>query len=290
MAVAENRTQERGVADAAVGDVGERLHHGVALRRRRGTRLLRRYRSVLLSVGLIIVVLAAWQASADLNWVDPTFTSSPWAIAVAAYHFIPSSEGLKDMRVSGEELAIGFLMAIGAGVVFGLLMGWYRYIEEATGLALNIFYSIPIIALAPVLIVWFGIGMASKVAVVFIAALFPITINTLTGVKNVDRTLLDVARSFNAKNLQIWGTVVLPASVPSIMTGLRLGMVGALVGVVVGEFIAATAGIGYLVTVAANNFNTTLVFVGILIIAVAAVILTTILKAIERHFSSWRVE
>jgi NitT/TauT family transport system permease protein len=259
--------------------VGQKLRHGV-----------RRYRPVLLSLSLLVLVIGAWQLSGQFRWINPVYTSTPWAIVVAAYHFLPSAEGLNDLKVSGEEVGIGLALAIVVGVIFGLLMGWYRYLEEATGLVINIFYSIPLIALAPLLVMWFGIGIMSKIVIVFLSALFPILISTLLGVKNVDKVLLDVARSFNAGRLQIWRTVLLPASVPSVITGVRLGMVGALVGVVVGEFIAATAGIGFLITVAANNFNTTLMFVGVLVIAISAVILTTLLRAVERRFSSWRVE
>jgi NitT/TauT family transport system permease protein len=249
----------------------------------------RRWRSPLLSTAFVLVVLALWQLAAQLKWVNPLYTSSPKAVLISAYHFIPSSEGLTDMGVSGEEFVIGLALAIVVGVGLGLLMGWYVLIEETLNLALNIFYSLPLVALAPIIVLWFGIGIASKVAVVFVASLFPILVSTLTGVKSVDRTLLNVARSCNATQPQIWRTILLPGAVPSIITGIRLGMATALVGVVVGEFIASEAGIGYLVSQAANNFNIDLLFVGLLILAVVSVILTVILKAVERHFSKWRM-
>jgi ABC-type nitrate/sulfonate/bicarbonate transport system permease component len=250
---------------------------------------LRRARSPLLSVGFVLLVLAMWQLSAALRWVNPLYSSSPKEVIVRAYHFLPSSEGLNDMKVSAEEFAVGIACSIVVGVVVGLLMGWYTVLEETLGLALNIFYSLPLVALAPIVVLWFGIGLISKIVVVFVASLFPILVSTLSGVKNVDRTLVNVARSYNASRLDLWRTILLPAAVPSVITGIRLGMATGLIGVVVGEFISAQAGIGFLISQAANNFNTDLMFVGLLILAVVSVILTFGLRAVERRFNRWRV-
>ena len=249
---------------------------------------LRRYRPTLLSTGAIVLVLLAWQVSSDLRWVDPLTSSSPKQIGIAAWHFIPSREGLNDMKVSGEELLIGLCLATVVGIGMGLLMGWYGIIEETLGLGLSIFYSLPLIALAPVIVLWFGIGISSKVVVVFIAALFPILVSTMSGVKGVDPTLVNVARTYNAGERQLWLTVLLPGAVPSIITGIRLGMANALIGVVVGEFIASSAGVGFLISQAANNFNVELLFVGLLILGVVSVILNVLLRRIERRFSKWR--
>ncbi len=251
--------------------------------------MLRRLRSPILSVGFVILVLAAWQLSSSLHWVNPLYSSSPSQVITSAWHFLPSSEGLNDMKISGEEFVIGLVCSIVVGVVVGLLMGWYVLIEETLGLALNIFYSLPLVALAPIIVLWFGIGILSKVVVVFVASLFPILISTLTGVKNVDRTLINLARSYNASRMEIWRTILLPAAVPSIVTGIRLGMATGLIGVIVGEFISAEAGVGFLISQAANNFNTDLLFVGLLVLAVVSVVLTFALRAVERHFNRWKV-
>lgn len=249
---------------------------------------VRRLRAPILAVGLVVIVLAAWQLSVSLGWVNRIYTSEPSTIAVAAWHFIPSSVGLQDMATSGEELVIGFGLSIVVGVVLGLLMGRYVLLEEATSLGLNIFYSLPLLALAPILVLWFGIGIESKIVVVFLASLFPILVSTLTGVKNVDSSLKDMARSYRANDIQMWLTVLLPASLPSILSGIRIGMAGALVGVVVGEFISSSSGIGFLISQSANNFNITDMFVGLLILAVISLILTVILRRLDSHFSKWR--
>jgi NitT/TauT family transport system permease protein len=247
-----------------------------------------RLRAPVLAVGLVVIVIAAWQLSVSLGWVNRIYTSEPSTIAVAAWHFLPSSAGLQDMATSGEELVIGFGLSIIVGVALGLLMGRYVLLEEATSLGLNIFYSLPLLALAPILVLWFGIGIESKVVVVFLASLFPILVSTLTGVKNVDSSLKDMARSYRANDLQMWLTVLLPASLPSILSGIRIGMAGALVGVVVGEFISSSSGIGFLISQSANNFNITDMFVGLLILAVVSLILTVILRRLDSHFSKWR--
>lgn len=249
---------------------------------------LRRLRAATLAVGLVVIIVAAWQLSVSLGWVNRIYTSEPSTIAVAAWHFIPSSAGLQDMATSGEELVIGFGLSIVVGVVLGLLMGRYVLLEEATSLGLNIFYSLPLLALAPILVLWFGIGIESKIVVVFLASLFPILVSTLTGVKNVDSSLKDMARSYRANDIQMWLTVLLPASLPSILSGIRIGMAGALVGVVVGEFISSSSGIGFLISQSANNFNITDMFVGLLILAVVSLILTVILRRLDSHFSKWR--
>ncbi|HVQ92416.1 MAG TPA: ABC transporter permease [Mycobacteriales bacterium] len=252
-------------------------------------RRLRQARSPLLSVGFVLLVIAAWQLAATLNWVNPLYSSSPKQVVVSAYHFLPSAEGRNDMKVSAQEYGVGIACSIVVGVVLGLLMGWYSVLEETLGLALNIFYSLPLVALAPLIVLWFGIGLISKMVVVFVASLFPILVSTLSGVKNVDRTLVNVARSYNASRLNMWRTILLPAAVPSVITGIRLGMATGLIGVVVGEFISAQAGIGFLISQAANNFNTDLMFVGLLFLAVVSVILTFGLRAVERRFNRWKV-
>lgn len=259
-----------------------------ARRHRRWRSLALRSRATVLPVLLVVAVLGAWQLSAEFNWINPLYTSSPWAIIVDAYHLLPSSEGRTDMATSGEEFAIGLALSMVAGIVLGLLLGWYKWLEETTSLALNMFYSMPLIALGPVFVLWFGIGLESKVAIVFLSSLFPQMISTMSGVKQVDRSLLDVSRSYGATRLQLWRTVVLPAAVPSIVTGIRLGMVAALIGTVVGEFIASSAGLGYLIATAGSNFDITDMFVGLLVIVVVAALLSGVLRTVERRLANWR--
>ena len=153
---------------------------------------------------------------------------------------------------------------------------------------MNFFYSTPRIVLLPLFIIWFGIDMPSKIAVIFLGALFPIIINTMAGVRNTEAALLRVARSFGASDALIFRRVVLPGSVPFILTGFRLGVGHALVGVVVGELVAARHGVGQLIWIAAETFQIPKAFAGVLIIAGTGMLLTTLIQRIENRFQSWR--
>ena len=143
-------------------------------------------------------------------------------------------------------------------------------------------------ALLPIIIIWFGIGVWSKVVVVFLGAVIPMLLNTLSGVKTTEERFLKVARSFGASELKIFWSIVVPGTVPFIFTGLKYATGRALLGVVVGELYAATAGIGYLIAVAGATFQTDKVFVGILIITTTGILVVELLNRLERRFEEWR--
>ena len=167
-------------------------------------------------------------------------------------------------------------------------MGWYKRVGYAVDPFVAFFYSTPRIVLVPLLIIWFGIGIWSKIAVVFLGAVFPMIVSTMSGVRNVDASLLKAARSFGATDMQLFRTVVLPGSVPFVLTGLRLGIGHALTGVVVGELVAAQAGIGLMMATAGSTFQTSKVFAGMFIIAGSGIALTILLQKIEQRFQSWK--
>jgi len=167
-------------------------------------------------------------------------------------------------------------------------MGWYRRFNAVLDPFVSALYATPRIALLPLLMIWFGIGFASKMAIVFLGAVFPIVVNTITGVRTLDADFVKVARSFGGNDRQLFVTVALPSSVPLLLSGLRLGLGHALIGIVVGEMYGATSGIGYLITVSGARFQTDKVMVGIIIIALAGILLTGLLRAIERRFERWR--
>jgi NitT/TauT family transport system permease protein len=182
----------------------------------------------------------------------------------------------------------GFGLSILFGLPLGMLMGWYRRLNQALDPFVTFFYTIPRIALTPLLIIWFGIGINSKIAVVFLGAIFAILINTAAGVRNLDPALIKAARSFGASDAQLFRTIVLPGSVPFILTGFRLGLGHALTGVVVGELIAAQAGVGLMIATAGATFQTSKVFAGLVIIASAGMILTLTIARLEKRFQSWK--
>jgi NitT/TauT family transport system permease protein len=155
---------------------------------------------------------------------------------------------------------------------------------------LTALYSTPRVALVPLVLIWFGIGMWSKVFIVFINAFFPVLINTIGGVRAIDADLLRAARAFCASDWQIFTTVVIPGSVPFILTGVRQAVALGLIGVVVGEMFGGSEGIGYMVNYGGQTFQTDTVFLGVTIIAFAGIVLTTLAEQLEKRFSRWRPE
>ena len=248
----------------------------------------RRNENWLLGTLSMLAFLAVWEIVVRGGAVNPLFTSSPSRIVVAAIEMFADQSFYGHLEVSAEEFFSGFALAIVIGVPLGLLMGWYSRVNAILEPFVSALYATPRIALLPLLIIWFGIGVASKVAIVFLGAIFPILVNTITGVRTIEADFVKVARSFGSNDRQLFLTVALPSSVPMLLTGLRLGLAHALVGIVVGEMYGAQHGIGFLIAVAGARFQTDKVMVGIIIIAGAGMALTQVLKMIEARFDVWR--
>lgn len=250
--------------------------------------LYQTYERPLLGTIGVVAFLLFWEWAGTSGFANPLFTSAPSRIVKAFISLSASGELGNDVLVSGQEFVYGFVGAIVIGIPLGILMGWYRPVEAVLDPFVNFFYATPRIALLPVMTIWLGIGMNSKVAIVFLGAVFAILINTIVGVQNLDHSLLRAARSFGANDMQIFGTIAIPGTVPFLLTGIRLGLGHALVGIVAGELYAAQAGVGYLIAVAGNTFQMDKVFAGVVLIAVAGMIMTEGLKRIENHYQSWK--
>ncbi|MCY9666801.1 ABC transporter permease [Paenibacillus alginolyticus] len=244
-------------------------------------------RGILGALG-ILIVLAAWEIIGRSGVVDPIFTSSPLQIWYAGIDYFSSGSGWIDLKVSGLEFLSGFILAILVGIPVGIVMGWYRKIEALFDPIVNFLYSAPRIALMPLFIIWFGIDMSSKVAIIFLGAVFPIIINMIVGIRTIDPILLNVARSYKAKDYQIFRTIVLPSALPAVISGIRLGLGHALIGIVVGEMVASTSGIGYMMNQAGASYQTDLVFLGLILIAGCGVVFTELIRRLERRFDNWR--
>jgi ABC-type nitrate/sulfonate/bicarbonate transport system permease component len=247
-----------------------------------------RHEHALIGTLAVAVFLAVWEAAVRLGWISPLFTSSPSRILSAAVQMFADGSILYDLQVSGFEFAVGYGLAVLVGIPLGILMGWYRRFNSVLDPFVSALYATPRIALLPLLMIWFGIGFASKIAIVFLGAVFPILVNTITGVRTIDADFVKVARSFGCNDRQLFVTVALPSSVPLLLSGLRLGLGHALIGIVVGEMYGATHGIGFLIAVSGARFQTDKVMVGIIIIALAGILMTELLRAIERRFERWR--
>lgn len=249
---------------------------------------LARYEGLLIGAGAVLVFVTVWQLVAWRRLMTELFLPGPSDIVVAFQAYIAKGGIWNDLWVSGQELVLGFLLAILVGLPLGMAMGWYKRIAFALDPFVTFFNAIPRVSLTPLFIIWFGIGINSKLAVVFLGAVFAIIINAAVGVRNLDPALVRAARSFGANDLQLFRTVVLPGCVPYILAGFRLGLAHALTGVVVAELIAAQAGIGLMMATAGATFQTSKVFVGLVIIAVTGVLITNVFARIERRFQSWK--
>ena len=253
------------------------------------TEFLRRTQRVWLGVIGALVVLGAWQLCSDLNVVNPAFSSSPIQIAQAfGDYFSPIGGGWYALKISAIEFALGFMLSLVVGLPVGFAMGWFRWFDYLVDPLVNFGYAAPRIALVPLLVIWFGIGTPSKVAVVFLSSVFPIIINTASGVRIADASLIQVARSFKASQLQLFRTVIIPGAVPSIVTGIRLGIGQGLIGMVVGELLSSTAGLGYTIETAGNNLQSPTMFVAVFLVSGIGVVLTQSIRVVERRLDRWR--
>ena len=241
-----------------------------------------------LGFAAVIGFLIFWEVSVAIGWANPLFTSSPSRIVAAGYEMFADGSIFPDLAVSGDEFALGYGLAVIIGVPLGILMGWYSRLNAVLDPFVNALYATPRIALMPLIIIWFGIDLSAKIAIIFLSTVFPILVNTMTGVRTMERDFVKVARSFGASDRQLFLTVALPSSVPNLLTGLRLGLGHALIGIVVGEMYGASAGIGYMMQAAGATFQTDKVMVGIVIIACVGMALTQVLKMIEARFDAWR--
>ena len=220
--------------------------------------------------------------------VNPMFMSSPSYIWKAAVDLFSSGEIWNDLRVSSIEFAGGYLLSVAVAIPLGILIGWNKKASAVFDPFVNAMNATPRVALLPLVIIWLGIGIMSKVGIIFLGAVVPIIVNARDGVKTTPSSLLNAARSFGATEWMVFKSVVLPATLPFILSGLRIALGRALVGVMVGELYAATAGIGFMITVAGATFQTDKVFVGVLIFAISGMLGMEALSRIEHHFDKWR--
>lgn len=257
-----------------------------APRAARATRPWRPSRAFTLQSLSILATLGAWEFYG--RSVDPIFLSYPSAIVSEVPRMLATGELQKAFLASIQTLAIGLALAIAGGTLLGLLMGRYRTIDHLLTVQISALYSTPNISLIPLLILWFGLGNTSKIVIVFLAAFFPVIINTYAGVRNVSRGLVEVALAEGANEFQILREIIVPASVPFIMTGIRLALGRGVVGMVAGEMFTAVSGLGGAIVIYSNAFATAKLFVIIIILALIGVSLTELFKLLERRAASWK--
>ena len=271
---------ETGVRTAPVA-AGPPTAAEAAGRRRRQAAL----RGNLVRLFSLVAVLGAWELFG--RGQNAAIFTYPSAILAALVELAANGELWTFMQQSLTVLAIGLPIATLVGILLGLMMARYRLFEHATDMYVSALYATPMVALVPLLILWFGIDVKAKVIVVFMFAVFPIIINTYQGVKSVDPRLLEVAQSFVSKELETWLDVILPSSVPFIMAGLRLAVGRALIGVVVADFLTSISGLGYMIVKYQNSFQTAKLFVPIIVLMFLGIVLMEAVKQLQLRLAPW---
>lgn len=236
----------------------------------------------------IVGVLLLWELLLRYVIDASLILATPSAIGTTMLRLAATGELWLHLRVSFTEFLLGFGLAVVLAIPLGLLLGMHEHAKQYVDPWISALYTTPTIALAPLFILVFGIDIASKVAMVLLVSFFPIIVNTMAGVRAVDQHFLEVARSFNAKPGQIFRKVLLPATLPFIVTGLRLGLGRGLMGVVVGELFGARAGLGHLIARSAELFDPPGLFVGVVCFATLGIIGVELLKALEARLAPWR--
>ena len=247
-----------------------------------------RTRPLLLGASSVILLVVIWQVVTDLNLVKQIFLPTPLQVLDGLKSIFSGGAIWNDLAVSGEEFIIGLGISIAIGASLGILTGWYRAVDEFFKPIVVALNSMPQVAVIPLLILIFGIGITPKVIVVILSCAPVILMNTTTGVGNVDERLMRVARSFGATDWQAIRTIVIPEVVPFFMTGLRISIGRATIGVVVGEIFASKAGIGNLLISASDSFNMPVMYASVIIITAIGILLTQVAAWAERRMQLWR--
>ena len=236
----------------------------------------------------VVIFFALWEIfGRDIN---PVFGSYPSAIFEAFLQTLRDGTLIPAFFESLKSFVAGYVLAIVVGVPLGLVVGRFRTAEAALGIFITAGYAMPLVALVPLLVLWFGLGVKVKIAVVFLMSVFPVTINTWVGVASVPKSLIEVGRSFVAPSHVILRRIIFPATLPYIMAGVRLAVGKAVVAMIIAEFFTALSGLGAIIINSANNFDTATMFVPVVLLMVMATGLTGLIGVIERRVAPWQSE
>lgn len=236
----------------------------------------------------IVAFLVLWELVGTLRVLPPEYTSQPSRVVAAGYDLIAGGDFFHHVAVSLTEIVTGFLCAVVVGLLIGVVMGRSRILGSLFDPLVMALYATPRVALIPLFVVWFGVGMGSKVFVVFAGAVFPILVNTLTGIRQVDQVLLRASQSFGASEWQIFTKVLLPGALPAMVTGLRLGWGRGILGMVIGEIYVSMDGLGHLISSAGSSMKTDQLFFLIAVVAGIGYLTTAAFQQLEYKVSPWR--
>ena len=260
---------------------------------------------LILGIAVVIAFLLFWEGLARGWWADllrpligagadklkvrPIFLSSPSAVAAEAWRlYVTTGEIWPHLAVSGMELVIGLGAAILVGIPLGLITGRYRLLSYAVEPFMSALNATPQVAFIPLIILWMGTGYVTRIFIIFLLTVIPIFISAHAAVRTVDVRLLKMASSFGASEGLLFRTIVLPGSVPFLLTGIRLAIGRAMIGIIVGELFGSALGLGLMINYAGSTFKTNTVFVGVVTIIVVGMALTELVQRIETRVEAWR--
>lgn len=243
---------------------------------------------VALGAALPITILAIWQVLSDRQIIDDLFMPSPLVIVNTLIELVVTGQIFAHLGISLWRSALGFLIGGGLGLLLGLLVGFSKRTEEYVDPSLQLLRLTPNLALAPLFILWFGFGEISKIVMIANIAFFPLYMNAYTGIRQVDPKLVEVSRVLEFSRIRQITRLILPASVPHLLLGLRLSLASSWLGLVVAEIIGSQEGIGYLITFGQSNNRTDIIFAGILIFALVGKLVDSFVRWLERRLLIWQ--
>ena len=237
----------------------------------------------------ILALLAVWEALAQFGWIDARLSSRPTKVWIAALDLLSDLEFWTNAGVSFNEFIWGLLAACVVGIPLGIGMGSIRRLRLFLEPTVMLFYTVPRVTFLPLIILWFGIGFQAYAVLVFLGALFPIIVNCMAGVRQIDPALVRAARSFGARPLSVFWLVLIPATMSFVMGGIRLGIGRGLIGIILGEMYFSVAGLGHMIMVYQAGLNTDkLMFLGF-VVAISGVLMITGARFLENRLAPWRV-
>ncbi len=251
----------------------------------------RRFEPIILGAGSICLLLMAWELAPHIFTISAgtkLFFTTPSQIAGTLWNMFATGTIWAPLGVSASGFALGLGLSIVVGLPLGVLLGRSRTLNAMLDPFITAFNATPRLVFLPLVLLWLGLGLWSKVVIVFIGALFPILINTYEGVRNADKTLINVVRSFGAKEWDVARLVVLPNSLPYVVAGLRLGIGRAVLGVVVAEFFGSEEGLGVMMVQASGRYQVDVVFAGLIVFAALSLLMTGLVKLLEDRLTRWR--
>ena len=251
-------------------------------------RFYRRNERMVLSAAGVVLFFAAWQLGSMAGVIDPYFFSSPTAIVAAGAREVQVPRFWNDVKISALELGVGSFAAVIVAVPLGIAIGWYRRISYTFDPWMNFFNALPRVALVPLVVLWAGLGPEMKAVIVFLGGFFSIILPTVEGVRTVERSLLDVSRSFRARERLIFTSLIIPGTLPFIASGMRVAVGRVLAGVIIAEFYAQTSGIGVMVARSAATQQPDRMLFGVLIFTLLGLLLTEAVGSVERYLQRWR--